>query len=322
MRASIYLNQIKKHHSCLYRDDLVCRARCLVGIATDLSPIEISPSTHLNPHQVSRLFVLLRRHLRGESLQHLQNQCEVLEFKGILPATALAPREETMYLMDLLAKKCVARWKENKCEMRNIRVLELGCASALLLCSFVLRLEKYGYEGSVEIFGSDLVESFLDSAFKNCKQLQLQLKHSKVVVEHVEFRHGSWWDPWLSDSGSLVNIAEKMSSNHSNWTSGFDVIFSNPPYIAMDDAMRVDTAVWLSESHLALFAEGYMGLACYNAILSNVKNALSPSGFLALETGDRQVYDVLNLAKTFLGVTGDVVSDMEGVERFFIIARQ
>lgn len=66
----------------------------------------------------------------------------------------------------------------------------------------------------------------------------------------------------------------------------FDVIASNPPYIANDDP-RVETAVRRWEPAEALFA-GPTGLEALDLIVANAPAHLRPGGWLLLEHGDTQ----------------------------------
>jgi release factor glutamine methyltransferase len=78
--------------------------------------------------------------------------------------------------------------------------------------------------------------------------------------------HGSWFEP---AAGAV-----------------FDLIVSNPPYIADDDP-RVEPAVRRFEPGAALFA-GPTGLEALAAIVSGAPRHLVPGGWLIVEHGDRQ----------------------------------
>ncbi|WP_164470832.1 peptide chain release factor N(5)-glutamine methyltransferase [Vaginisenegalia massiliensis] len=74
----------------------------------------------------------------------------------------------------------------------------------------------------------------------------------------------------------------------------FDVILSNPPYIAQDEIKLMDESVIKFEPHQALFAE-QDGLAIYQAIISQAKDFLNDQAFLGLEIGFRQAQAVMAL---------------------------
>lgn len=67
----------------------------------------------------------------------------------------------------------------------------------------------------------------------------------------------------------------------------FDIIISNPPYIAIDEASVMDESVKRYEPLKALFAEDE-GLAIYKKIALQAKEFLAPKGQLFLEIGYQQ----------------------------------
>jgi release factor glutamine methyltransferase len=67
----------------------------------------------------------------------------------------------------------------------------------------------------------------------------------------------------------------------------FDLIVSNPPYIAADEMASLDDEVRLNEPALAL-TDGADGLSAYRAIASGVARYLTPGGRLLVEIGPTQ----------------------------------
>ncbi|HCT82666.1 peptide chain release factor N(5)-glutamine methyltransferase [Streptococcus sp.] len=70
-------------------------------------------------------------------------------------------------------------------------------------------------------------------------------------------------------------------------TGTFDVIISNPPYIAYGDKDKVGMNVLASEPHLALFADED-GFAIYRQIIEGAGEHLSENGKLYFEIGYKQ----------------------------------
>ena len=87
-------------------------------------------------------------------------------------------------------------------------------------------------------------------------------------------RHG------LAVSFSLSDVCQSV-------VGSFDIIVSNPPYIAWEDRAEVGQNVLLSEPHLALFAEEG-GLLIYRKIAEEAKGKLRPKGKIYLEMGYKQ----------------------------------
>ncbi|SFB78895.1 peptide chain release factor N(5)-glutamine methyltransferase [Tropicimonas isoalkanivorans] len=81
-----------------------------------------------------------------------------------------------------------------------------------------------------------------------------------------------------------VSAAFRVSDWYSSVPERFDLIVSNPPYIAaheMED-LAPETRLW--EPHLAL-TDGADGLSAYRAIAAGASDHLEPGGRLLVETG-------------------------------------
>jgi len=76
----------------------------------------------------------------------------------------------------------------------------------------------------------------------------------------------------------------------------YDLIISNPPYIAYDGEVSIDVKKY--EPHKALFAP-QNGLYFYEEILKKSINHLNKEGFIALEIGESQKSDLTNLIKKY-----------------------
>lgn len=97
----------------------------------------------------------------------------------------------------------------------------------------------------------------------------------------------------------------------------FDVIVSNPPYIAYDE--EIMDIVYDYEPHTALFAPDN-GLYFYDKILSECKNYLNDKFLIAFEIGDKQASSVSLMAnKYFDDVNITVLKDYSDRDRFVFI---
>lgn len=98
-------------------------------------------------------------------------------------------------------------------------------------------------------------------------------------------------------------------------TGTFDVIISNPPYIAYGDKDEVGMNVLASEPHLALFADED-GFAIYRQIIEGAGEHLSENGKLYFEIGYKQG-DGLRalLSKHFPQKRVSVLEDIFGKDR-------
>lgn len=96
----------------------------------------------------------------------------------------------------------------------------------------------------------------------------------------------------------------------------YDVIISNPPYIAYDE--QIMDIVKNNEPHLALYADNN-GLACYEKILSTCKNYLNDKALIAFEIGQSQGKEIEKLAHKYLNCNVEIKKDLNNLDRFVFI---
>lgn len=95
----------------------------------------------------------------------------------------------------------------------------------------------------------------------------------------------------------------------------FDVVISNPPYIAEEEQVYMDKSVLTYEPKMALFAENH-GLAIYQRLAEEIPAILKPTGQIFLEIGFRQGAAVKAIFKTaFPNADITIVKDMSGQDR-------
>lgn len=111
-----------------------------------------------------------------------------------------------------------------------------------------------------------------------------------------------------------------IESDVFNQISGkFDVIISNPPYIAYDDEDEVGVNVLASEPHLALFADED-GFAIYRRIIEGASSHLTENGKLYFEIGYKQGDGMRRLlAQHFPEKRVRVLQDIFGKDRMVVM---
>lgn len=136
-------------------------------------------------------------------------------------------------------------------------VLDIGTGSGAIALALAEKRKEW------EITASDVSEKALELAQLNAKRHQISLNFI------------------LSDV--FENIQEQ-----------YDIIVSNPPYIAFDETYEMDQSVIRFEPDSALFAEN-QGLAIYQNIAEAAHQFLRPQGKIYLEIGYKQGPAVKNL---------------------------
>ena len=121
----------------------------------------------------------------------------------------------------------------------------------------------------------------------------------------------------INSKRNNVQIDFKQSDILKNVQGKFDIIISNPPYIAKDEV--IDDLVKDNEPHLALYAEED-GLYFYKNILENVKPFLKEKSLIAFEIGMTQSKAITKIAQNYLPHTKIITEkDLTGKDRYIFI---
>lgn len=166
-----------------------------------------------------------------------------------------------------------------------LKVLDLGTGTGCILLSCLKGMPM------ARGMGVDLSEAALDVARANARDLGLEGR--------AKFLRSDWF---------------------SEVTGAFDLIVSNPPYIAVDEMSALQPEVRDWEPHLAL-SPGGDGLDAYRSIAQGAGARLMPGGRLLVEIGPTQGVAVSALfAAAGLGEL-QVLPDMDGRDRVVLATK-
>lgn len=119
-------------------------------------------------------------------------------------------------------------------------------------------------------------------------------------------------------NAKALGVADRTALTTSDWysdvTGMYDLIVSNPPYIAINEMAALQPEVRNHEPRLALTDEGD-GLSCYRAIIAGAPKHLSPGGRLAVEIGPTQAKAVAEMMARHGFAQITVVPDLDGRDR-------
>ncbi|MBU3621307.1 peptide chain release factor N(5)-glutamine methyltransferase [Polynucleobacter sp. CS-Odin-A6] len=198
---------------------------------------------------------LVTRRINGEPIAYILGKKGFHNIELMVGPGVLIPRPETELLVDIALAEIA---KLN----RPCTVLDLGTGSGAIALAIASAAPL------ASVTASDESTDALAIARQNAEALRLD--------SQVQFMQGSWYE--ALDQNSL-----------------FDIIVSNPPYIANRDPhltqgdLRFEPAAALTD-----FASG---LSCLGFIISGVDKYLKPSGLIAVEHGFNQSDSVVNLIK-------------------------
>ena len=114
-----------------------------------------------------------------------------------------------------------------------------------------------------------------------------------------------------------INFIESDIFNNIN--DKYDIIISNPPYIANNE--EVEYSVDKYEPHLALYANDN-GLYFYKKIIKNASKYLNDKFIVAFEIGYQQADDIIKIVdNNFTDVKTIIEKDLSGKDRYLFIIK-
>lgn len=225
-------------------------------------------------------------------LQYLTKQQEFMGLSFYVDENVLIPRQDTEILVETIMKD----------GYDGKRILEIGTGSGCI----ILSLLKYG--NGCHGTATDISEKALETAKKNAARLGLDVEMLRTDLAADIIAAGDTAADVTATSGIAINgIAI-------NGKGVFDIIVSNPPYIASGVIPTLMPEVRDHEPVLALDG-GADGLEYYRRILQETKELLAPGGKYYFEIG----YDQGGAVKALLEEQGcgdvRIVKDYAGLDR-------
>ena len=226
---------------------------------------------------------LLTRRARREPLQYIVGRAGFRNLELEVDQGVLIPRPETEILVDE-----VLQWvSENK--LKKPVALDIGTGSGAIALSLI-------HEGPFSrVVATDTSRAALEVATRNSLM--------SGFSDRVDFRLGKFYEP--------LTVGEV-----------FEVIVSNPPYVADGEAQDLEPEIREWEPGAALYA-GPDGLDALRRIATGAGPYLKPGGLLALEVGLGQATYIMELLEN----TGEfrtvrVRQDLSGRERVVLAHRE
>ena len=225
----------------------------------------------MSAEQAQAFATLCRRRAAGEPVAYLVGQ---REFHGLtlqVTPDVLVPRPDTETLVDW----ALAVLAGPLAHLSAPRVLDLGTGSGAIALALRHR------HPTARLTAVDASAAALAVARANGQHLGLA----------VDWRLGDWWQPVAGQT--------------------FDLVLSNPPYIAGNDPHLVA----LRHEPLSALTPGGDGLSAFRQIIAGAAQGLTPAGWLLFEHGHDQAMPVQRLLREAGFVAVAQRQDLAGVER-------
>ena len=210
----------------------------------------------LNIQALEEWQTLVTKRLQGEPIAYLIGKKGFHNIELFVAPGVLIPRPETELLVEIGLQEIE--------RLHGLaKVLDLGTGSGAIALAIASEAAQ------ALVTATDQSKEALEIAKVNAKQLH--------VAHRVQFFQGNWYEALESDPS-------------------FDIILSNPPYIAAQDAHLSQGD--LRFEPISALTDHAGGLTCLKAIIEGAKPHLNPNGLIAVEHGFDQSEAVITLMKS------------------------
>ncbi|MDQ2086558.1 peptide chain release factor N(5)-glutamine methyltransferase [Herbivorax sp. ANBcel31] len=236
----------------------------------------------LSDEEYKEYIEIVSKRSKGTPLQYITGHQEFMSLDFKVTPDVLIPRQDTEILVESVLE--YAKFTKGK----KIDVLDIGTGSGCISVCLA------HYIKNSRVVALDISQKSLDVAKYNAEK--------NGVINKMDFVCGNIFK-------GLKNIFDSESNL-------FNIIVSNPPYIASGELDFLEKQVRDFEPLKALDG-GEDGLDYYKFIIEEGRKFLKPQGVLAFEVGINQGKEVLNMMKkNYSNVR--VIKDLSGIERIVV----
>jgi release factor glutamine methyltransferase len=257
-------------------DNPTLDVRLLMAHALDMDRAQLLiKSQHmLTEVEQERISALLTRRANREPVSRILGEREFWSLRFSLNEATLVPRPDSETLIE-----ATLRLLSSLDDDTELRILDLGTGTGCLLLSLL-----HEFQNATGL-GIDKVPRAVGQAEDNAERLGF--------TSRAKFRTGNWAD----------GIDEK-----------FDIIISNPPYIARSEIGTLMPEVCNHDPHLALDG-GDDGLDVYRLLIPQLTRLLKPKGLAVFEIGEGQGAKVGELFRKAALTNITLHFDLAGIQR-------
>lgn len=205
---------------------------------------------------------LLAQRSDGVPVAHLTGTREFWSLPLKVSADTLIPRADTERLVEVVLDLITAK--------SPLALLDLGAGTGAIALAIASERPQW------QVTGIDLVAGAVALAQENAERL---------AIANVQFLQSDWF------------AVLQQNSTPQFQSRRFDIIVSNPPYIAPDD-VHLQQGDLRFEPHTALIAQ-HNGFADLEKIIREAKTFLTPNGYVLLEHGWQQAEQVRALFRQY-----------------------
>jgi len=259
------------------------------------------PERELTSEEQARYDEVIEQRSRGVPSQYITGHQEFWGLDFVVSPAVLIPRPETEHLVETVL--------ELAHEVRAPRIVDVGTGSGCVALALAHELRN------ADVYGVDLSADALEVARANAARLQLDSRVGflrcdilKPLSANAEECH-----PARSESAP-AGERSRRTPTLTTMFHDFDFVVSNPPYVGLNEADKVQRSVFEFEPRMAVFA-GENGLDVIRPLIAQAHSVLKPGGWLAMEIGYSMRDLVLGLLDPTMWDDIRIVPDLQGIPR-------
>ncbi len=234
------------------------------------------PDYQLDEEQQSQFISMLERRHDGEPIAYITGERGFWSLTLNTNPSTLIPRPETELLVESALEFLQGYQKAD--------ILDLGTGTGAI--ALAIATERKG-------------DTLLASDFNPAAVELAKINATRNQIENVKFIQSDWFKTLSADQGNQRQL--------------FDLIVSNPPYIAEGDP-HLKTGDLVFEPDSALIAKD-QGFADIRLIITQAREFLMPDGCVMLEHGFDQAEEVREILVNSGYSSVTTIRDLNGIER-------
>jgi release factor glutamine methyltransferase len=226
---------------------------------------------------------MVERRAAGEPLQYVLRRWGFRTLDLLVDRRVLIPRPETEVVVEVAIREL------RRIDSQRPLVADLGTGSGAIALSIAVEVP------SARVWATDVSNEALAVARANLAGI------GSAAAVRVRMVNGRWFDALPA-----------------SFRGQFDVVVSNPPYIAADEVLPAEVAEWEPRSALVAGPDGTEAVA---DIVAGGASWLAPGGSLVVEIAPHQGRQATRLASDAGFGAVDVRPDLNGRARVLVARR-
>jgi release factor glutamine methyltransferase len=246
--------------------------------------LALDPSFSINENELEKWNSIIAELKQEKPIQYILGETEFYGLRFLVNENTLIPRQETEELVDLILSE------NSKIENPNPKILDIGTGSGCIAISLAKNWHN------AKVYALDVSE----------KALHIAKQNSEINKVEINF---------INKSILEVEDLEQLTIHNSQFTTNFDIIVSNPPYVRNLEKEEIKKNVLEYEPHLALFVEDNDALLFYRKIAQLAQKNISENGKLYFEINQYLGKETVELLKKLNFKNIQLIKDVYGNDR-------